>query len=413
MHARPFLEALSTELNADIATRIAVGFGLLQQYGAIRDRGPDTTVDRPALAALHAQLDSQPARDREVAALHALADALPHCEDHSLTRLGRRLVYSALMQYGQALFGRGASSLAETVFELVAIDAELDGDNDLSAQARLLCGFAWRTLGNWEASQNAYERAYELSWGAGAFAIALRARVGLGYNMAARGDLPGARVLLVKTVARASRLAPEILPYAFLGQAHLESIAGRHEDAIALCYRAHKAAGANEAMQYASLIDLAQCLVDYGAPEVAEKALRAVLGADVDVRHRLQAQLHLLLVLATLRREAEFVALMSELAASPFTVRQQALYHLYVAQGFRAFGRLDEAQAIAVTAVASARDHALFQILFQSEEELRTIKALTNCRRKAEGGMIPAPIPKTHLSPRIARVARAINSLLV
>lgn len=412
MHTQSFLDAIGGARNAETTTLLTVGFGLVQQYHAIRDRGFDPLIDDVALAALRARLDTLSPTDREVVALRALADALPHWNDGGAGAFGRRLVYTALIQYGQALFGRAAAKLAVAVLEIVAVHAELDGENGLSAQARLLCGFAWRTLGDWDASRQAYERAYELAWGAGELVIALRTRVGLAYNASARGDLPGARAILRSAGARASRMAPEVLPYVFLGQANLESISGKHEEAVALCYRAHQAAGADEEMRCASMVDLAQCLVDYGAPDVAEKALRAILRSDLDVRHKLQTRIHLLTLSATLGREAEFLALRDELVPAPFTVRQRTLYHLFAAQGLRAFGKLNDARAEAETALAVARGHSLFQLMFQAEEEVRAIEAAASAAHRVREEA-PAAAPRVRrMSRRVERIAGAIDTML-
>lgn len=432
MHVQPFLEALSAQSSAQSSTHssahssqqsvtaLTVGLALLQQYLAMRERGPDAAVDEVALASLRAELDTLPLLDREAVALRALADALSHWQAAPPSAFGRRLVYTALLQYGQALFGNASPKLALPVLSRVAVDAELDGDDALSAQARLLCGFVFRTVGDWESSHAAYERAYELAWEVGEFVVALRTRVGLAYNASARGDLPAARRLLDATARRASRLGPEALPYVFLAKANLENAAGRYEEAIALCYRAYRAAGPDEEMRYASLVDLAQLFVDYGAPEVAEHALRAVLRADVDLRHHIQAQLHLLLLAGTQQREGEFHSLVDTLASAPFTVRQRALYHLYVAQGSRAFRQLSQAQDAATRAIELARSASLFQLMFESEEELRRIEALA-----AEGvprasvaepssALTNAVQRRTAPMSRTAtRVARAIRSIPV
>lgn len=411
MHTQAFLEALSAPPSHEDTTRLTVGFGLVQQYQAIRARGVDAPVDATALVSLRTLLDPLPSLDREVTALRALADALRYWQPDPPSAFGRRLLYTALVQYGQALFGNAAAKLAVAVLNIVAVDAELDGDHELSAQARLLCGFAFRTLGEWESSYAAYERAYELAWGAGDFTVALRARVGLAYNATARGDLPRAHELLRAAARRGAQLAPDVLPNVFLAQAHLENTAERYEEAIALCYRAYQAASASEEMQYASLIDLAQHFVDYGAPDVAERALRAVLRADVDVRHRLQSQLHLLLLAGTQHREAEFDALTSELASAPFTIRQRTLYHMYVAQGLRGFGRLEQARDAATEAIALARSASLFQLMFQGEEELRRIEdaASTDAPRNVSGELEQLPVS---MSRRVSRIARAIEAVL-
>lgn len=411
MNAQSFLDALGDARSVDTRTLLTAGLGLMQQYGAIRDRSAEASVDGPALDAVRAQLDTLSPLDREVVALRALADALPHWDDSAASAFGRRLVYTAIIQYGQALFGRAAAKLAVDVLELVAVHAELDAENVLSAQARLLCGFAWRTLGDWDASQRAYDRAYELAWDAGDFAIALRTRVGLGYNATARGDLPGARAILKETGVRAARLAPEVVPYVYLAQANLESVAGNDEEAVALCYRARQAAGADEEMQYASMVDLAQCLVDYGAPDVAEKALRAVLLSDLDVRHKIQTKIHLLTLSATLRREAEFLAWRDDLVSAPFTVRQRTLYHLYVAQGMRTFGKLDAARTAAETTVALAREHSLFQLMFQGEEALRTIESASVEQRVVRETPAPSQTARP-LSRRVRRIAGAVDTML-
>jgi hypothetical protein len=413
MRTDAFLEALASRADANAAATLTAGLALLQQYVAIRQRGPDPEADDAALASIHAQLDECTPTDREVIALHALAEALRYWTAESPSAFERRLAYVALVHYGQTLFGNALPKVALTVLDLVAVDAELDGQDAVSAQARLLCGFAYRTIGDWDASRAAYDRAYELAWGAGDFMTALRTRVGLAYNASSRGDLPGARALLRATAPRAKRLAPEALPYVYLGQASLENISGHSEDAIALCYRAHQAAGADEEMRTASLIDLAQCFSDYGAPEVAEDALRAVVRSDVDVRHRVQSMINLVFLAVTQRRETEFDTLRGQLLSLPFSIRQRTTYQLIEAQGLRTFGRLTDARAAGERALALAQEHSLFQLVFQAEEELRAIEGATAAEESAgaQAAEEAAPSIARPMSRRVSRIAGAVRSM--
>lgn len=383
-----FLEHLSAARSDAEFTRTAAGLAVLQVYDSIKNGGFDPFVHQDALQRVEADIVAVEGESNVRAALDTIVQILPFWDSQGCVRVGRQATYTALMIYGQALGDEGEWLIAESVYALVGMDAELDGETWYAAEARLLMGRASRMCADWEASRIAYNRAYELGMEVGDQSICLRARIGDANNLWSRGDFPGATRLLNTTARRAKRSCPDVLPRITLALAGIANAVGDYERAIHLAFGLLTSLDDSDELTYQTLVDLAIFLTDYGLPPVAAAALRLVERAAPEPRIRRQAKLNLFFLAAQHEPEEAFAGLRDELAAEPLNVREQTQLALFSAQGLRRFSHFDAAQAAADRALALANQHELFQLVFETEAELREIASARGEKRAAA---MPAP----------------------
>ncbi len=380
-----FLNQLASAQSDTEFTRTAAGLATLQVYDSIKSNGFDAFVHQDALERVQRDIVNIETGASVRPALESVVQALPFWDTGGYTRIGRRAVYTALLVYGQALGDEGEWQIAESVYALVGMDAELDGETWLAAEARLLMGRASRMCADWESSRIAYRRAYELGIEAGDMSIALRAQIGEANNLWSRGDFPAARRLLNTTARRARQSCPAVLPRVTLALAGVANAAGEHERAIHLAFGLLGSLTDDDELVYQTLVDLAAFLSDYGLPTVAAASLRLVEQAAPEARVRRHARLNRLFLAAHGDDELAFTSLRVALASEPLTPRQLAQYSLFSAQGFRRFSQLDAAEAAADRAVQLANQFQLFQLVFEAEAELREIQSARAELRAAAG----------------------------
>ncbi|HEY5086576.1 MAG TPA: hypothetical protein VII66_04370, partial [Gemmatimonadaceae bacterium] len=144
MIEKAFLNHLATARSDVEFARAAAGFAALQVYDSIKTHGCDPAVHSDALQRVERDIALLDTTTDVRAALRSLVQVLPFWESDGVVRIGRRAVYTALLIYGQALGDEGNWQIAESLYALVGMDAELDGETSLAAEARLLMGRASR-----------------------------------------------------------------------------------------------------------------------------------------------------------------------------------------------------------------------------------------------------------------------------
>jgi hypothetical protein len=369
-----FLNQLASARSESEFARTAAGFAAIQVYDSVKTHGFGPSIHGDALRRVEADVNQLESGSRIRVALESVLQALPFWESGGPVRIGRRASYTALLIYGQALGDEGEWKIAETVYARVGMDAELDGETWIAAEARLLMGRASRMCADWELSATAYQRAYELGMEAGDISIALRAKIGESNNVWIRGDFPTAKRRL-KSIARRARASyPAILPRVILAQAGIANAAGEYERAIHLAFGLVATLAEDDELKYATLVDLAAFLSDYGLPDVASSALRMVEAAASEPSVRRHASLNLLFLAARHGTEAVFSERRLALSIEPLTPRQQTQYALFTAQGFRRFAHFAAAKSSAERAMQLANQFELFQLVFEAETELNEIE---------------------------------------
>ncbi|HEY8312212.1 MAG TPA: hypothetical protein VIG47_16720 [Gemmatimonadaceae bacterium] len=431
-----FLNQLGAARSDAEFARTAAGLVALQVYDSIKSHGFDPFVHQDALERVEDDIAKVETESGVGPALQALVAALPFWDSNDGVRIGRRAVYTALLVYGQRVADEGEWKLAATVYALVGMDAELDGETWLAAEARLLMGRALRMCADWESSHIAYRRAYELGTEARDTYIALRARIGEANNLWTRGDFPAARKLLALTARTARQSCPAVLPRITLALAGLANAAGEYERAIHLTFRLLTSLPDDDELAYYALVDLAAFLTDYGLPDVASASLLLVERAAPEARIRRHAKLNRFFLAARHDEEAAFDALRAELGSDRLTPRQQTQYALFSAQGYRRFSKLELAKSEADRALTLATDFQQFQLVFEAEEALRDIEVASAAARSADNARRASsrshksstvdyaaateadqwtirrtPADDGNLSPRMRRVARSLQEM--
>ena len=368
-----FLDQLASARSDVDFARTAAGFAVLQVYDSVKSNGYDPAVHLEVLKRLEREIAALGSAPRLRASLVAMVQVLPFWNSDGYVRVGRQATYTALLTYGQALGDEGEWTIAESVYSLVGLDAELDGETWLAAEARLLMGRASRQIADWESSRIAYQRAYELGLESGDPAIAVRARIGEANNLWVRGDFPGARQLLKATERLARKICPQVLPRVTLALAGVANAAGEYERAIQIAFDLVQSLDDDHELAHAALVDLAIFLTDYGLPPVAAAALRMVERSAPERRIRMLARLNLFFLAAHHESEVEFDERREQLRAEPLTVRDTVQVALFSAQGLRRFGRLAEARSEADRAAELANRYEQFQLAFEAEAEAAAI----------------------------------------
>lgn len=368
----------ASEESSELFRQIALGLHAVQLYESVRNGAFESTKDAKPLhdfaQTLAVETRDTRARSDLWTALQGIAATLPSWGRRENWSVGREAVYAAMLQYAMALRDHDEWELAIEILLIVAIDAEVDGENAWAAQAHLLLGFGYRTLADWDNSALSYRQAYTLGRQAGVFSVALRACIGEANNKRTKGDIPGASKQLTETLRHAYATCPEIVPRVVLAQANVANSSGHFEQAISIAYRALKLAGQDRNAQYPILVDIAQFFADYGVPDVARDALELV--ADTAPEHlvRVHALINLLFVSASQQDERAFEFARDRLSHEHLRPRQETLSHLFQAQGQLRFGHIPAARKAANRAAALARQHAFHQYSFQAEDEIRKIE---------------------------------------
>jgi len=367
-----FLNHLATARSDAEFARTAVGFTWLQIYDSVKTHGLSTS-QLDAIRRIESDIAAIDAAPDLRAALEAMTCALQYWESGGPIRVGRQATYTSLVMYGEALGNEGEWPMAASIFALVGMDTELDGQTWLSAESRLQTGRASRMCADWEMAQIAYRRASELGREAGDVSITLRAQIGEANILWSRGNLQTARLRLTSIGKRARRACPSVVPRVTLALAGVANTAGEYEEAISLAFGILDTLQNDDELRYQTLVDLASFLTDYGLPSVASDALRVVQKAAPDKHVRRHATLNLFFLAAHHEDAARFDALHAALADERLTARQQAQYALFTAQGCLRFGRLAEARSAAEEAIRLANLYQHFQLVFEAEAELSDI----------------------------------------
>lgn len=429
MNDLTFIEHLAAASASEVFARTACGFAALQLYGSIKVAGFDPVVHSAPVETLANDVERLGPVSRVRTSLSAVAQALPFWNRSDLYSapsdgIARRAVYTAFIQYGQALASEAEWRLADTVYAIIAVDAELDAEVVVAAEARFLSGLACRMCADWEGSEAAYQRAYELASSAGEMSLALRIQIGQANSLWIRGNLPEAEGRLEAVARRARAVCPEVFARAILARAGVAHAAGQYETAVVLAHRALESTD-EDIVRYQALTDIASFSVDCGLPSMAIEALDIVASTAPDRGVRSNALLNRLFLAVTAGDRDTFDALRGYLDAALLTPRQQVQYALARSQGYRKFGQLALARAALGQATTIADDAKLFQLSFEAEEEEKQL-AIAMSTTKAEctsgsSGLAPdhaqtQPLPSTLVSTtpaRIRRVQRSIHEMAI
>ncbi len=367
-----FARHVETASTADEAAISVAALRTLRMYDLVRDADASAPIVTAQLRSLTRDLHALESKHPSIEPLTAVASILPlSVKRHDVAM---QFVHAALLNYSSVLEEDAEWEMACELLRAVAEDTEADGELALSAQARLRLGFVYRALAKWEYSRASYERAIELAAEDGVFSILLRARIGLANNLAGRGDLAAAGGVLSEALRESRTLCPEITPRVMLAQASVAHSMGRFEDAVTLAYGAFQAEASEQTVQYQALVDVANLLCDVGAQATAREALQLVATRAPERLQRIHALVNLLAISVTMRARDEFDAIRGRLEALRRPPRQDVLFHLHQAMGFRTFKQPQLAAIAARRAAELAEQYSLHHLSFLAEDELKKIE---------------------------------------
>ncbi len=357
----PFFEALAaTEEGTPVWRATTAGLGILRLIDAATTEGPGwTDANRWSIHAARTAaeaMDPAPARTVLLGLVELVADGGAGEPD---------LLVARLFAYARTLDLDARYDLAADVYTTVTAlgDPELQGDVVVDAYMRL--GYCHRMLGRFDDASVAYAIARRLAGAAGDTVKVLRGRVAEGNLARAAGNLPRAEAVLDGVIAEAAALGlAEVRAIALHDRATVAHSRGDASAAVQMLHEALEIAQSPIARDRL-LADIAVAFADLGLRDAARDALLVLAATAQDQRTRWLATVNLLeaavldgaeLVFEQYRRQLERVELPVDLAAS---------YHLFVASGYRAFGRTTEARTALRRALAIAAGCGMHQLTFQ------------------------------------------------
>ena len=392
-----FFDALA-EMDEDDASWRAVSAGLvvLRLLDAWLEEGPAAVA--PGAWGVHAvreAVQAIDAGDPSRAILGGIIDAIEGAPSVALAPVAPRL-----MAYGRALDYEGRFRLAGDVYRTVIAHVHPGDDADVAADAQIQYGYCMRMVGEWEEAGIACAAAGRIADAAGDPVRGLRARMAEARLALTRGNLPEADRLLDATIDEAtSRQLTEVRALALHTSATVAHARGDFERAIRLAYEALD--GLSSAMaRDRALADIAAAFAELGVRSVAREAHLVLAATAQEQYSRWSATLNLLEIAALDRFEPVFEQYRRDLADADLPPFLATLYHLYVGEGLRLFGRADAARTSLERALELASHNRFNQLLFRAEEALRRT-------RVKSVPAVPAPASVIDVASAIGRMRQA------
>ncbi len=337
--------------------------------------------------------------------LRALLTSL--VDSMQLARHGRvALVAPRLMAYARALQFDAEWALAVDVYRTVVRNAEPVADADVVISANMQLGACLRMLAEWSDARGAYATAAEVAAFTGDVMNVLKARIAEANVLMARGNLPAAEKILDAVIESAdeSRLT-ELRAFALQDRGAVARQRGDVDKAVSLAYEA-LSTFSDQMARDRVLADLAVAFVDLGLLSAARDANLMLAATAQEQYTRWVATINLMEIASRDRREPVFEQYRRELLEANLPATLMAFYLYYVGQGYRIFGRVEQAKASLERALDMASRHEINEVLIKAEQSLSEMR---------EGGAVVSTQAgekqSIELSPRVAEVAGAIHDM--
>jgi tetratricopeptide (TPR) repeat protein len=396
----PFFEQLARaeESSADWRETTA-GLVTLRLFDAWLSEGSSVVAaDAWGLRAVRQSIEAVDSGNPVKAILESLVDSM---EQAPAVRVA--MVAPRLLAYGKALHFNAKWELAADVYSTILGHSHPMDDADVVIAASMQLGYCRRMLAAWSDAAAAYTSAGQVAAMTGDIINVLRSRIAEAKLATDRGNLPRADQLLDETIRRAgdARLT-EVRAIALHDRSAVAFLRGNPELAIQLAYEAMGGLR-DQAGRDRALGDIAAAFYELGLRGAARDAWLILAATAQEQYIRWAATTNLMECAAADGCELVFEQYRRELAdaALPFTL--ESFYHFYVGEGYRTFGRNDQARAAFQRALEIASRHGVSQVLIKAEESLKEIK---------DGGVvIIAQASEPEPAPEVARVARAIRDM--
>ena len=393
-----YFDTLAEMEESDASWRaVSAGLVVLRLLDAWLEEGPQTVAPGSwSVQAVREAVQAIDAGDPSRAILAGIVDAMEGAQAVALAPLAPRL-----MAYGRALDYVGRFRLAGDVYRTVLAHVHPGDDADVAADAQIQYGYCMRMVGEWDEAAGAYAAAGRIADAAGDPVRALRARMAEARLALTRGNLPEADRILDAAIDEATtRQLTEVRALALHTSATVAHARGDFERAIRLAYEALEGLS-NPMSRDRALADIAAAFAELGVRSVAREAQLVLAATAQEQYSRWQASINLLEIAALDRFEPVFEQYRRELAEADLPPFLAAMYHLYVGEGLRLFGRMEAARVALERALALATQNRFNQLLFRAEEALRR----TPLPPKVS---VPAPESVRHVAVAIGRLNKAV-----
>jgi tetratricopeptide (TPR) repeat protein len=367
----PFFEALARASEGSAEWRLtSAGLVTLRLFDAWIVEGPSVVAaDAWGLRAVREAIEAVEAGSSSKAILASIVDAM---EGAGVVRVP--LVAPRLLAYARALQFDGRWELAADVHRTVVAHAHPVEEADIVIAANMQLGACLRTLAAWDEAAVAYARAGCVAAMSGDIMNVLRSRIAEANLAIDKGNIPQAQTLLEETIqeASANRLT-EIKAVALHDRAGVALRRGEFEVAITMAYEALEATTA-PASRDRILSDIAVAFYELGMRSAARDAYLILAATAQEQYSRWVATINLMECAAADGREPMFEQYRRELADALLPVSLACQYNYYVGEGYRLFGRTEQARVALERALQMAEQHRLNEILFRVEQSLESLK---------------------------------------
>ena len=309
-------------------------------------------------------------------------------------------VWGTLLGYGAYWESVGRARRAARIYQMMlAILGLSEGDLDVVSLAVILSryGFIARYLGDFDASEKAYQQASVCAKQANIPLGLVRAQVGRANTMMRRGNLGNAEVLLDEVIAYAERLnIPEAECAAYHSRGSVRVLRGRYADSMRDLLNAHhRASDAHEREIIVS--DIAACAGSAGYYKLSGELYRILLRTNC-LPTTQSCAISALLEFAVYENNPEQFEHWKAMFAECASTYELPVDHLLHAALFTCYGtERFKPRAAAVQAyhevIVRARQFGSHQIAFKAEERLTALLA----------GAVPPIQPPVHDTPEALR----------
>lgn len=395
-----FFEALARCENESCAEWRTTSAGLLTLRlfdDWVMEGGSAVSLDSWGLRCVRESISAIDSGSSVRALLTSLVDSM------QLARHARvAVVAPRLMAYARALQFDAKWALAADVYRAVLQNAEPAADTDVVIAANMQLGACMRVLAQWSEARGAYAAAAEVAAFTGDVASVLKARIAEANVMMARGNLPAAEKILDSVVESADESGlTEIRAFALQDRGAVARQRGDIERAVSYAYEALSTFESQVAKDRA-LADLAVAFTDMKLFDAARDANLMLAATAHEQYTRWVAVINLLEIASLDRREPVFEQYRRELLAANLPATLEAHYHYYVGQGYRTFGRNEQAKQALERAIDAASKHQINEVVIKAEQSLSEIAAGSNHSEKTSSA---------EPSQRVTEVADAIHEM--
>ncbi|HSY82060.1 MAG TPA: hypothetical protein VK807_09870 [Gemmatimonadaceae bacterium] len=300
-------------------------------------------------------------------ALTAIVDAITQSWGRRRSQVSARL-----LSYASLLYDSGEWALSADIYQTFLSLAPSDNETDLVMHAWLRIGLCDGWLGRYPEAQKAHETARALAAMKGERYVELAAEHGLALVTLRRGNLPQADERFSAVVAECEKhmAAEPSLVHVLVGALHDQGAAaiqrGDPDGAIALLARALEEAS-DQRSRDRILLDVAAAFMEMGLLDTARRAYLVVELTTQEASNRWIACLNLIHLAKLDGAETVFERYRQALSGESLPPRLAVHYQIELGEGFRRFGRAQQARQAFDRAVVLAERHQLNRELMEAE----------------------------------------------